>query len=330
VDIYGRDSPASPLAVVPIKDPFCIVLTFFFPILVYIIMLKFGNKNKNNQRRVSIQDPSEGTPLIISGGTEEEEGGGVTRGTAEAATAAATTGNEYDDDDDSNNSEDPNYLPLGEVMFEGLKDNERRESIAADKLSMRLLEIDDDDSETEEMILRESLLSLDQDLPTLSPSRRPSSPRLSSTRMSLRSGRPMSIEEVEEATRKAAVERLCTIIGISVVALLAIGVALYIGVEFIGPPNMPVGPYELVERQVMPFVFLLFIYLFGWWGGIFVPTDTLLTKTPFRCMLFLLRLISSLLFCRREPNFFDFIPFTKDRIQLDRMDISIMCHRHRP
>jgi hypothetical protein len=292
-------------------------------------MLKFGNKNKNNQRRVSIQDPSEGTPLIISGGTEEEEVG-VARETA-AVAAAAATGNEYDDDD-SNNSEDPNYHPLGEVMFEGLKDNERRESIAADKLSMRLLEIDDDDSETEEMILRESLLSMNQDLLTLSPSRRPSSsssPRLS-TRMSLRTtgGRPpMSVEEMEEATRKAALERLCTIIGISVLALLAIGVALYIGVEFIGPPNMPVGPYELVERQVMPFVFYCLVV----WvvGDIIVPTDTLFTQTSFCCMLFLLRLISSLLFCRREPNFSDFTPFTKDRIQLDRMDISIMCHRHR-
>jgi hypothetical protein len=222
-------------------------------------MLKFRNKNnkKNNQRRVSIQDPSEGTPLILPGGTEEEEEEGVAQETvaaAAAAAAAASAGNDDDDDDDSN-SEDPNY-PLGEVMFEGLKDNERRESIAADKLSMRLLEIDDDDSETEELILRESLLSMQEDLPTtLSPSRRPSSsssPRLTSTRMSLRTtgGRPMSIEEMEEATRKAALERLCTIIGISVLALLAIGVALYIGVEFIGPPNMPVGPYELVERQV--------------------------------------------------------------------------------
>ena len=96
-------------------------------------MLKFGNNaNKNKQRRVSIQDPSEGTPLILPGGSTEE-------GVALAA-AAAAVGREADDDD--SNSEDPN-ISLGEVMFEGLKDSERRESIAADKLSMRLLEIDD-------------------------------------------------------------------------------------------------------------------------------------------------------------------------------------------
>jgi hypothetical protein len=107
-----------------------------------------------------------------------------------------------------------------------------RESMLADRLSMRLLQVDDDDEETELRILRESL------------------------DISLHGGIRQGIDVdaiadgMQKATRKAACERLCTMFGMSLLVFALIFAALYVGVEFIGPPNQPVGPYQLVERQV--------------------------------------------------------------------------------
>jgi hypothetical protein len=117
-----------------------------------------------------------------------------------------------------------------EYFDEFKKDSIRRESKAADQLSMRLLQVDDDDSDTEERILRESL-SLDI-----------------SVHRGAKAGDIRS--DMQEAASQAACERLCTMVSLVFLAFALVGAALWAGVEFIGPPNQPVGPYELVERQV--------------------------------------------------------------------------------
>ena len=153
---------------------------------------------------MTLQDPKAGesTPLIAIGGDAASE-------------------------DESGNLD-------GTEHFEEFKaDNIRRESLAADRLSMRLLQVADDDSETEERILKESLdVSLHGPETTSIP--------------------PMQdiIANMQEATRNAARERLFTMVGLLLLVFGLIGAALWVGVEFIGPPNQPVGPYELVERQV--------------------------------------------------------------------------------
>ena len=126
----------------------------------------------------------------------------------------------------------------GTELFERIKDDNAvpsnsdhaaRESMLADRLSMRLLQVDDDDEETELRILRESL-----DISLYG-----------------RGGIRQGVDNIgKHATRRAACERLCTMFGMSLLVFSLIFAALYVGVEFIGPPNQPVGPYQLVERQV--------------------------------------------------------------------------------
>ena len=117
---------------------------------------------------------------------------------------------------------------FGEESFSRLKDSIRRESLAADRLSMRLLAVPDDDEENEARILKESLdISLYE------------GPR----------GNKL-LENMQKAARQAACERFCTMVSVCLLAVALIGAALYVGVEFVGPPNQPVGPYQLVERQV--------------------------------------------------------------------------------
>lgn len=120
----------------------------------------------------------------------------------------------------------------------------RRESLAADRLSMRLLQVDDDDSDTEDLILQESI------------------------GISFKPKQPDILSAMQEATRQVARERLNTMIGLLVLVFGLIIAALWVGVEFIGPPNQPVGPYQLVERQVRrnysrknPFSFIIKIIL---------------------------------------------------------------------
>jgi hypothetical protein len=123
-----------------------------------------------------------------------------------------------------------------DLKRDSARDSVRRESIAADRLSVRLLEIDDDDSEAEERILRESL---DLSVP------------LHGRRLSLQTME--TIPDMTEETKKAAWERLLSMACLSLLSFALIAAALYVGVEFIGPPNQPAGPYRLVERQVSTF-----------------------------------------------------------------------------
>eukprot|EP00980_Cylindrotheca_fusiformis_P017762 scaffold5605_cov128-Cylindrotheca_fusiformis.AAC.3 len=121
----------------------------------------------------------------------------------------------------------------GTEYFQDLKhDSIRRESIAADRLSTRLLALDDDDSEGEERILRESL---DLSVP------------LHSRRYSLQK---MDLSpEMTDETKQVVAGRFLSICCLSIITFATIAAMFYVGVEFIGPPNLPAGPYQLVERQ---------------------------------------------------------------------------------
>ena len=155
------------------------------------------------KKSVTLQDPSEQTPLFVdraqSHSSEEMDG----------------TGHFEELKQDSVRHTD--------------NDSIKKQMMAADRLSMRLLQVDDDDSDAEDLILKESL------------------------DISIHGGRRGSLDvlsNMQEAARQAARERLFTMIGLLVLVFGLIIAALWVGVEFIGPPNQPVGPYELVERQV--------------------------------------------------------------------------------
>lgn len=133
------------------------------------------------------------------------------------------------DDFDSNDDDDMD----GKIYFTGLKESSiRRESMMADQLSSRLLAIADDDSEAEERILRESL-ALDVPL---------------HHRQELLAMSSRSFVESQRA-KPAARNRFLSMALLVLFSFAVIGVALYVGVQFIGPPNVPAGPYRLLERQ---------------------------------------------------------------------------------
>lgn len=187
------------------------------------------------------------------------------RGNAEAD---ADDKNEDDDDDDFDAFD---YDDVdGAALFGALKEVDldrsrgsmlaRRESIAADRLSMRLLSVPDDDEEQLDQILQETL---HMDGVTL----------ISSSK-SLRE----SMAAAEMARRKSTVRagsRFCSMTGLCVLAFGLIIGALWIGAEFIGPPNQPVGPYALVERQVRIMHAVLV------WTTFLVPDHDLLCSKPF-------------------------------------------------
>jgi hypothetical protein len=119
--------------------------------------------------------------------------------------------------------------------FDDIKrDNIRRESLAADQLSVRLLQIDDDDSEAEERILRESL---NLEVP------------LHGRRFSLHH-KIDELPKMTAETTKSAWDRLLSMVALSLLAFSLLAAALWAGVQFVGPPNQPAGSYQLVERQV--------------------------------------------------------------------------------
>lgn len=119
------------------------------------------------------------------------------------------------------------------TTFANLKESSiRQESIAADRLSIRLLAIDDDDSEAEERILSESL-ALDVPL-----------------HLSHRNNSFHSLDSARSThSNKKACNRFVTMALLALLSFALIGTALYVGVQFIGPPNIPAGPYRLLERQ---------------------------------------------------------------------------------
>jgi hypothetical protein len=204
-------------------------------------------------KKVTMQDPKETTPLIISAPPP-------------APMPDTTASSEEDNMDGTENFQ------------EHKADSVRRESLAADRLSMRLLQVEDDDSETEDLILKESL-----NISFIKYKQPPPDNILSN---------------MQEATRQAARERLVTMIGLLIFVFCLIIAALWVGVEFIGPPNQPVGPYELVERQVR-----------------YVRREIIISReTHFRfsrayCTQSYRTGTTTVLYFRREPISLIFIPF---------------------
>jgi hypothetical protein len=149
------------------------------------------------------------------------------------------TNSDYDDYDES----DIDYDIDGSDYFDAISgsgvDSVRRESIAADRLSMRLLAIDDDDDVMEDLILHETL-------------------NIALSERAKKSTTPTTDEKiVVKSDNWTAVEgKLFSMTSLCVLAFGLIAASFWIGAEFIGPPNQPVGPYSLVERHVC--IFILF------------------------------------------------------------------------
>jgi len=135
---------------------------------------------------------------------------------------------ENEDDDDASTQA---FLNFKQESF--LSERDRDEAMAAERLSMRLLSVPDDDEEQQDRILRESL--------------------------ALVSFTPEELEDRQRksiAAQKDAGGRFWTMIGMLVVGCILLGVAFYVGAKMIGPPSQPLGPYELVERQVCTYMYI--------------------------------------------------------------------------
>jgi len=156
------------------------------------------------------------------------------------------TNDDYDYDYDESEVE---YDIDGSDYFDAFSgsgvDSARRESIAADRLSMRLLAIDDDDDAMEDLILHETL--------NIALSERKADKFQKTQTMPTTDGEKI----VAKSDNWTAVEgKLFSMTSLCVLAFGLIAASFWIGAEFIGPPNQPVGPYSLVERHVC--IFILF------------------------------------------------------------------------
>lgn len=127
-----------------------------------------------------------------------------------------------DNDDDDDYDED--LLPDIRSRFF------RQQAMAADHLSMRLLQVDTE--EEEEEILRESL--------NLS--------RTSTASDGTPNSITTSIKQKKEFETKAQTS-FFALLAIAFVAFILVTALLLLGIQFVGPPNQPVGPYRLLERQ---------------------------------------------------------------------------------
>mmetsp|Transcript_20629 Transcript_20629/g.48932 ORF Transcript_20629/g.48932 Transcript_20629/m.48932 type:complete len:418 (-) Transcript_20629:601-1854(-) len=181
----------------------------------------FGSGKKSPVKRVSFRQQD-------SSGDDDAGGGDERRPLVDAAAG---------DDDEGDVTTTETGEEEGIQYFSVLKDentkSHRRESMAADRLSMRLLQVDDDDELTELKILQETLDLDDEDFGT------PTTPATLT---------PEERESLRRSTSRAT-SRFWTMTLLCLLAFAIIGGALWIGAEFIGPPNQPVGPYELIERQ---------------------------------------------------------------------------------
>lgn len=161
----------------------------------------------------------------------------------------------YDEDEDDDDEEDD----LEELQF--LQPSARQELRRADRLSVRLLAIPDEDEDEHDRVLRKSLRLLDNDLNGSSGLYDDESNgavmRQNSGDINLKGGlvRRSSRASLRLSARpgedgKTAGQRVCTMVAVAVAAVvLLLGIAGFIGVTVVGPPNQPVGPYQLVERQ---------------------------------------------------------------------------------
>jgi hypothetical protein len=147
--------------------------------------------------------------------------------------------------DDNDDDDDDDFGYGAQEYFASLKgESIRRESMMADRLSMRLLAIPDDDSEAEDAILHETL-----DI-SVNDNKSARSLGSSSYRSDARS----------VSTKQAAQKRLLGMVGLAILAFVILVIILVVGVQFIGPPSQPVGDYKLVERQVGQVLFAVAIH----------------------------------------------------------------------
>lgn len=150
-----------------------------------------------------------------------------------------------DDDDDLAavfSSEEDDEYDKEQPPASSLREREAR---AADRLSVRLLAIHDDDSVEEDRILRKSLRLLapvdeEDEFGEEAESSRRFRQQAQAVKESIRF-------EQESAVKREKV--IWTLIAWAAAGLAVVVVALvYLG-KVVGPPNQPVGPYTLIERQ---------------------------------------------------------------------------------
>lgn len=160
----------------------------------------------------------------------------------------ADKGSDDDDDDDVFMEIDGSDY-FNAASGRGISET-RQQSIAADRLSMRLLAIDDDDNEMEDLILHETF-NIAMDTPLISS-------KLSLRRKSLTSQAVIPEKTIltentsivrDQIMEKSVENKIFSMTGLCILAFVIITGSLWVGAEFIGPPNQPVGPYSLVERQ---------------------------------------------------------------------------------
>jgi hypothetical protein len=142
------------------------------------------------------------------------------------------------DDDDE---EDLFYIT--DISKHGTLRDVQREMRAADRLSFRLLAVEDNEEE-ENILLQQSLR-----LASVFSKQRESSSEHErilelDDESDYMSGRMRFKDEEEEARR-----RVCTMIVWAIVGFLMVVAGIILVGEVTGPPNQPVGPYSLVESQ---------------------------------------------------------------------------------
>ena len=130
----------------------------------------------------------------------------------------------YDLSSSEEEEEDEGRDAFEELNMSDVKKKARlfdRQARAADRLSLRLMEVSQDE---EDRVLRETLRLSEQQYPGPSET------------MSRR------------AARKAKI-RVYFMLSMAVGAIVTLGALVILGIRYVGPPNEPVGPYQLVERQ---------------------------------------------------------------------------------
>lgn len=147
----------------------------------------------------------------------------------------------------------------GEEAYRQLNASQRMEARAAEHLSVQLLAVDDDDEDAHDEILRKSLRFFDDDrrgqagggagemfgLIASEEQFAPSSRSSGAGTFEDVPYTPANKNVVEEQARR----RLCSMFYLTLLGAVLVIVALYAGMKFVGPPNQPVGPYQLIERQ---------------------------------------------------------------------------------
>ena len=155
-----------------------------------------------------------------------------------------------DDDDSCSNDYFSSDNNESDNDVTGLARQREREARAADRLSFRLLAVNDDDSVEEDRILRKSLRLLapvfeEDEMLVFDDDK---GAELSSRRFRDQHTWKETIRYEQESakTRKRVIWTLLTwaLAGLAVV----VAALVYLG-KVVGPPNQPVGPYALIERQ---------------------------------------------------------------------------------